>query len=87
MASKKRWVLVVDDTTHGWIKETARQLGTSGQSLFMEMLRQFKGSDMEKFKTHIEHTHIQEQLERIRARRAELDKQEEQLKKAKMQKV
>lgn len=80
MVSKKRWVLVVDDRTHGWIKETARELGTSGQALFMEMLRQFKGADLTKFKAHVQEQQVQEQLARIRERRAELDKQEAQLK-------
>lgn len=80
MASKKRWVLVVDDRTHGWIKETARELGTSGQSLFMEMLRQFKDKDLTAFKENIHAQQVREQLERIRERRAELDRQEAQLK-------
>lgn len=83
MRDKKRWVLVVDSQTHGWIKTMARDLNTTGQALFTEMLRQFKSSDLSKFKANLEAQAVAQQLERINAQRAELDKREAELKEKK----
>lgn len=76
---KKRWVVSIDGDTQDWVKSTVEELDTTGQGLFEEMLRQFKGQDLTELKMRLKFIKVQEEYNATKEKREYLDNKEKEL--------
>lgn len=79
MLGKKRWLVVVTDAMHDWIKQTAKEAGVKGTHLVRELIEREMANNSEKFKASLANARIRNQIQELATKKAALAEQEAEL--------
>lgn len=81
MTGGKKWLLVITDEQHAWIKDVIRDTGLKGSDIVREVLDRVMGEDDKKFRQSLSQAQLKIKLESINDRRAALEEEAAKLKK------
>jgi len=81
MTGGKKWLVVLTEEQHDWIKATAEEVGIKGSDIVREILDRVMSEDTRKFKASLANTQLKIRLQTINDKRAALDEEVRELKK------
>lgn len=80
MQGGKKWLMVVTDEQHEWIKTTAREVGLKGSDIVRELIDRVRQEDDRKFKASLAQTQLKNRLQALNDKEAAIQEEKRELK-------
>ncbi len=80
MVGGKKWLVVLTEEQHEWIKATAQEVGIKGSDIVREIIDRTMGDNPRQFKNSMANAQLKIKLQAINDKRAALDEEVAKLK-------